>query len=99
LAHYAYMVRCCDGTFYSGYTNDLTKRLCAHNSGTGAKYTRSRRPVTLVYYEEFCHKAEAMRREAALKKLTHGQKLALAEGMVAEDAHGEYHKTTKEETP
>ena len=62
------MLRCSDGTYYTGWTNSLEKRLQAHNSGNGAKYTRSRRPVELVYYEVFEEKTEAMRREAAIKK-------------------------------
>ena len=59
---YAYIVECADGTLYSGWTNDLEKRIAAHNAGQGAKYTRSRRPVTLRYYEEFEDKSEALRR-------------------------------------
>ena len=76
---YAYIVECADGTLYSGWTNDLEKRVAAHNAGQGAKYTRSRRPVTLRYYEEFEDKSEALRREAALKKLPRAKKQALIE--------------------
>ena len=76
---YAYIVECADGTLYSGWTNDLEKRVAAHNAGQGAKYTRSRRPVTLRYYEEFEDKSEALRREAALKKLSRAKKQALIE--------------------
>lgn len=76
---YAYIVECADGTLYSGWTNDLEKRVAAHNAGQGAKYTRSRRPVTLKYYEEFDDKNEALRREAALKKLSRAKKQALIE--------------------
>lgn len=76
---YAYIVECADGTLYSGWTNDLEKRIAAHNAGQGAKYTRSRRPVTLRYYEEFEDKNEALRREYALKKMTRAQKCALIE--------------------
>ena len=68
MAHYAYMLRCADGTIYSGYTTSPARREKMHNSGLGAKYTRSRRPVELVYYEAFGTKGEALRREAALKK-------------------------------
>lgn len=71
---YAYMLRCADGTLYSGYTNDLEHRLAVHNSGKGAKYTRARLPVQLVYYEGFCSKSDAMRREAKLKSLTRAEK-------------------------
>ena len=60
--NYTYIVKCRDGTLYTGWTNDLTNRLLAHNAGTGAKYTRSRRPVVLVYQERFATKEEAMRR-------------------------------------
>ena len=72
--YYAYILRCADGTLYSGYTNDLAHRLAVHNSGKGAKYTRSRLPVQLVYYEEFCSKSDAMRREAKLKSLSRAEK-------------------------
>ena len=68
--HYTYLLRCADGTLYGGYTTDLQKRLAAHNSGKGAKYTRSRRPVKLVYTEELPTKEDALSREAAIKKLT-----------------------------
>ena len=76
---YTYIVRCRDGTLYTGWTADLARRLAAHNAGTGAKYTRSRRPVELAYWESFATKEEAMRREAAIKKLTRPEKLALLE--------------------
>lgn len=72
--NYTYILTCADGTYYCGWTNDLDKRIKAHNEGRGAKYTRSRRPVTLVYWEEFSTKTEAMQREAAVKKLTRQQK-------------------------
>ena len=68
------MLWCADNTIYSGYTTDLTAREAAHNRGTGAKYTRSRTPVRIVYYETFPSKSEAMKRERELKKLTHRQK-------------------------
>lgn len=76
---YAYILECADGTLYSGWTNDLEKRIAAHNAGQGAKYTRSRRPVTLRYYEEFEDKSEALRRECALKKMSRAKKQALIE--------------------
>lgn len=75
--NYTYIVKCSDGTYYTGWTNNLEKRIKSHNSGTGAKYTRPRLPVTLVYYEAFATKQEAMRREYAIKQLSHQQKLAL----------------------
>lgn len=73
-AAYTYMVRCADGTLYTGWTNDLTKRLQAHNAGKGAKYTASRRPVELVYAEEHPDKITAMQREYAIKQLTRKEK-------------------------
>lgn len=76
--NYAYLVRCSDGSLYAGWTNDIEKRLKSHNAGTGAKYTRARLPVTLAYLETFDTKSEAMKREAALKKLTHRQKEQIA---------------------
>lgn len=74
MENFTYMVRCRDGSFYIGWTNDLKRRIKAHNDGKGAKYTRSRRPVELVYYEVFSTKEEAMSREYYLKKLSHEQK-------------------------
>lgn len=74
---FAYLVRCADGTLYGGYTTDLQKRLAAHNSGKGAKYTRSRLPVELVWWEEYPTKEAAMSREWHIKRLTREQKLAL----------------------
>lgn len=76
---YAYMLECADGTLYTGWTNDLEKRLAAHNAGQGAKYTRGRGPVRLRYYEAFNDKEAALRREAALKRLPRSAKMALIE--------------------
>ena len=73
-----YILVCADGTLYTGWTNDLEKRLAAHNAGRGAKYTRSRRPVRLFYYEEFAEKCEAQRRECEIKRLPREKKIALA---------------------
>lgn len=75
--NYTYIVECSDGTFYTGWTNNIEKRLKAHNSGQGAKYTKSRRPVKLVYTEEFETKEEAMSREYAIKRLSRTQKMTL----------------------
>lgn len=72
-----YILRCSDNTLYTGWTNDITKRLEAHNQGQGAKYTRNRTPVELVYLEVFDTKQEAMKREAAIKKLSRADKLSL----------------------
>ena len=75
--NYTYILRCADDTLYCGWTNDLKKRLAAHNAGAGAKYTKSRRPVTLAYYEVHESKHTAMQREAAIKKLPRQKKLDL----------------------
>ena len=75
--NYTYILECADGTLYCGWTNDLEKRLKAHNEGKGAKYTRARLPVTLVYFEEFETSQEAQRREYEIKQLTRAQKLSL----------------------
>lgn len=77
--NYTYILSCADGTLYTGWTNDLDRRLAAHNAGRGGKYTRSRLPVTLVYHEEFETKQEAMSREWAIKHLTREQKRKLIE--------------------
>jgi putative endonuclease len=71
---FTYFVRCRDGSFYCGYTNDLKKRIEVHNSGKGAKYTSKKRPVKLVYFEEFLTKSDAMKREYALKQLSRREK-------------------------
>jgi predicted GIY-YIG superfamily endonuclease len=75
-----YILRCGDGTLYTGCTNDLPRRLEAHRSGRGAKYTRSRPPVALAYREEAPDRSAALRREAAIKRLSRREKLALLEG-------------------
>ena len=75
--NYTYIVRCADGTLYTGWTNDLKKRIKAHNAGKGAKYTKSRRPVVLKYYESFSTRQEAMRREWEIKQLSRKEKLEL----------------------
>ena len=78
---YVYIVRCRDGTFYTGWTNDLEKRMKAHNQGGGGRYTRARFPVELVYCEEYASKNEAMSRERAIKKMTRATKQRLIEKM------------------
>ena len=75
--NYTYIVQCSDGSLYTGWTNNLNKRIEDHNAGKGAKYTRSRLPVVLAYYEAFETKEEAMRREYAIKQLSRQKKLAL----------------------
>ena len=72
--NYTYIVKCSDGTFYTGWTNDLTRRMETHNQGRGAKYTKARRPVILIYYETFETKEEAMKREYAIKRLSRKEK-------------------------
>lgn len=78
--NYTYILRCADGSYYAGWTNDPEKRLRAHNSGKGSKYTRSRLPVEIVHLEEFDTKEEAMSREQHIKHMTRQQKQALIDG-------------------
>lgn len=75
--NYVYMLRCRDGSLYTGWTNDLEKRLKAHNSGTASKYTRTRLPAELVYFEDWESKEAAMSREWHIKQLTRDEKLKL----------------------
>ena len=75
--YFAYIMRCADGTLYTGYTDDIARREVVHNSGRGAKYTRSRLPVKMVYHESFATRSEAMKREYAIKRLSREQKLTL----------------------
>lgn len=77
--YYVYIVKTKDNTLYTGYTNNLDRRISQHNSGKGAKYTRSRRPVKLVYYESYETKSEAMKREVEIKKMSRTEKLKLVE--------------------
>ena len=72
--YYIYIVRCQDDTYYTGFTNNIEKRIRAHNEKKGAKYTRGRTPVKLIYYEEFESKTEALKREYEVKKLSRKQK-------------------------
>lgn len=72
--NYTYILKCNDDTFYTGWTNDLEKRVACHNSGKGARYTKTRLPVSLIYYETFETKQEAMKREYAIKQMTRKQK-------------------------
>ena len=80
--HYIYLVRCSDDSLYCGWTTDLKRRIDAHNGhiSGGAKYTRGRRPVTLIYAESFHQKQEAQRREYAIKRMTKTKKLRLIKG-------------------
>ena len=79
MSFYVYMLRCADDTLYTGYTNDVPKRLEAHNTGRGAKYTRSRRPCKLVWACAYDTKSDAMKREYAVKQLTRREKMKLIE--------------------
>lgn len=72
--YYLYVLECKDGSYYAGYTNNLERRIQMHNEGKGAKYTRAKRPVQLIYYECFATKQEAMRAEYYFKKLTRKEK-------------------------
>ena len=83
--NYTYLLTCRDGSFYCGWTNHLQERVKAHNEGRGAKYTKSRRPVSLAYYEVFATKEEAMKREWAIKKLTRREKERPVAGFLAEN--------------
>lgn len=80
MAYWLYILRCGDGTLYTGTTDDVARRLAVHQSGKGAKYTRGRGPLTLAYQEACADKSTALRREIAVKKLTRAEKLALIEG-------------------
>lgn len=76
---FVYMVRCKDGTLYTGWSVDVEARVRTHNAGRGARYTKTRRPVKLIYSEEVATRGEALRRERAIKRLRRPQKLALAQ--------------------
>lgn len=83
MAAFVYMLRCKDGSLYTGWTNDLEHRLAMHNSGRGAKYTRGRGPLELVYSEELPDKEAALRRECAIKKAAPGAKARFAADMAS----------------
>ena len=85
MSAYVYMLRCGDGSLYTGWTSDLEKRVKAHSSGKGAKYTRAHLPVELVWQEEYNSKEEAMAREYALKQLSRAEKLRLLEKPLSEE--------------
>lgn len=82
---YTYILCCGDGSYYTGWTNDLARRLAAHRSGKGSRYTGSHLPVRLVYYEEYETRREAMKREAAIKKLTRRDKEHLVASLEEEE--------------
>ena len=82
--NYTYIVKCSDGSLYTGWTNNLEKRIKDHNAGRGAKYTKARRPVVLVYKEEFPTKQEAMKREWEIKRLSRKERLSMIENSKSE---------------
>jgi putative endonuclease len=77
---FCYILECCDGTYYTGWTTDPERRVKQHNRGTGAKYTRTHRPVRLVYVEPQSDRSTAMRREIAIKRMPHERKTRLIGG-------------------
>ena len=77
MTYWVYILQCSDGTFYTGITNNLEKRLLVHNAGKGAKYTRGRGPVTLMFKEEFSDKGSALKKEIEIKRLNKDQKKSL----------------------
>ena len=77
--NYTYILKCRDGSLYTGWTNDLEQRVAAHNTGKGAIYTKARRPVELVYFEEFETKEQAMKREYVIKQMARKDKLELVQ--------------------
>ena len=87
MAYYCYIVECCDGSFYTGWTMDPLRREKQHNAGRGAKYTRLHRPVHLVYIEEVADRSMAMKREVAIKRLDHAHKKRLVESSTQKLIH------------
>ena len=77
---YCYILECSDGTFYTGWTTDPQRRVSQHNKGVGARYTRARRPVKMIYLEAQSSRTEAMKREIAIKKMNRGRKMKLISG-------------------
>ena len=84
--HFVYLLSCADGTLYTGYTTNVARRLAAHQAGLGARYTRGRRPVTLVARWTFPTKGEALRAERAIKRLPRAEKLKLVQLANAEES-------------
>ena len=83
---YIYILKCRDDTFYTGYTHNLDNRVMQHNEGKGAKYTRGRLPVTLVYFEKYETKSEAMKREYQIKQLSREEKINLMSSQSQQDS-------------
>ena len=88
MAYFCYIVECSDGTFYTGWTLDPSRREKQHNAGRGAKYTRLHRPVHLVYIEEVSDRSAALKRENAIKRLDHARKKRLIENAEGKSFHG-----------
>ena len=82
MKYFVYILFCADGTYYTGWTTDVQRRVTVHNKGKGAKYTRSRLPVRLLWFKEYPTKSEAMKREYAIKQLSRKQKGLLTRGDV-----------------
>jgi putative endonuclease len=87
MAYYCYMVRCANGSFYTGWTTDPHRRVNEHNAGRGARYTRMHGPVELVYVEEVEDHSTALKREAQIKKYSHARKASLAESIELSEAY------------
>ena len=87
-SYYVYILKCSDGTLYTGITNDLKRRLDMHNSGVASKYTKSRLPVSYVYIESGLNKSNALKRESAIKKLSRAEKLDLIADPSANEFNG-----------
>jgi len=83
--HYVYVLECADGTFYTGYTTDLERRVREHDAGEGAKYTRGRTPVSVVHVERFGSRSAAMTREHEIKSLARAEKERLVESSTGND--------------
>ena len=79
MSFYVYILLCCDGSFYTGYTKDLEERTKQHQNGKGARYTKAHKPQKLAYFEEYDSRGVAMRREREIKKLSHQQKQVLVD--------------------
>lgn len=78
--HFTYIIECADGTYYTGYTTDVKRRVKEHNQGIGSKYTRSRLPVSLLYFEKYSSRSKAMKREYEIKSLTRREKEEIING-------------------
>lgn len=84
-SYYVYMLRCGDGTIYTGMTDDVPRRVAVHNAGKGAKYTRSRLPVALLFSKRCCSRSDALKKEAAIKRMTRTEKESLVQAVASEN--------------